>query len=154
MAGGLTAGGLFELLRPDQINKISEASERVKYHAGDIVYKRGEPAEHFFILLSGQVALRLPGKAGVSVMISELIKGAMFGSPLSLTRDSYALTAQCTDDAELLKIKSAVLKDLMDKDLVMGYATQSRISAIYFERYIDTMSKLQAVVMNIPIESD
>jgi len=154
MAGGLTAGGLFEFLRPDQIHKISEAAERVRYHAGDIVYKRGEAAEHFFTVLSGQVALRLPGKAGVSILIDELHKGSMFGSPLSLTRDSYALTAQCTEDAELLKIRSSVLKDLMDKDLVMGYATQSKLSAIYFERYIETMRKLQAVVMNIPIESD
>ena len=39
----------------------------------------------------------------------------------------------------------------MDKDLMMGYALQMRISKVYFERYIETMQKLQAIVMNIPI---
>ena len=41
----------------------------------------------------------------------------------------------------------------MDEDLMMGYALQTRISEIYFNRYIETMKKLQAIVMNIPIES-
>jgi CRP-like cAMP-binding protein len=154
MAGDLTAGGLFEFLRPDQINKISEAAEEVTCAAGDTVFKRGEPALFFFSVLSGSVSLRLPGKAGLSVHIAELGRGAMFGSPLALRKDAYTLTAQCTADAQLLKIKSSVLKDMMDRDPALGYATQSKIAAIYFERYIDTMRKLQAVVMNIPIESD
>ena len=52
-------------------------------------------------------------------------------------------------------IEAAVrqVKKLMEKDLKMGYALQVRISQIYFNRYIDSMQKLQAIVMNIPIES-
>jgi hypothetical protein len=36
---------------------------------------------------------------------------------------------------------------------VMGYATQTLISQVYFKRYIDTMKKLQAVVHAIPLEA-
>ena len=54
---------------------------------------------------------------------------------------------------KLLKIKASTLKKLMDDDLVMGYAVQTAISQIYFKRYIETMNKLQAIVMNIPIET-
>ncbi len=60
----------------------------------------------------------------------------------------YSLTAQCSQASEILKTKSAVLKDLMDKDLIMGYALQARISMVYFERHIETMQKLQGIVMN------
>jgi len=77
----------------------------------------------------------------------------MFGSCVCFYCDTYALTAQCASDAVLLKVKSSVLRDLMDEDLMMGYALQTRISEIYFNRYIETMKKLQAIVMNIPIES-
>ena len=35
----------------------------------------------------------------------------------------------------------------------MGYPLQARLSKIYFNRYIDTMQKLQAIMMNIPTES-
>ena len=40
----------------------------------------------------------------------------------------------------------------MDADLRMGYAMQRRISHIYFKRYLDTMQKLQTVVMSLPVE--
>ena len=48
---------------------------------------------------------------------------------------------------------AATLKELMDTDLVMGYAIQTKISRIYFNRYLDTMKKLQSIVMNLPVEA-
>ena len=76
----------------------------------------------------------------------------MFGSCMCFQRDAYTLTAKCAQDSELLKIEAAALKDLMDRDVQMGYALQTRISAIYFGRYIETMRKLQAVTMSLPME--
>jgi CRP-like cAMP-binding protein len=154
MAVRLTAQGVFEFLRPEHVNRISEASERLSRKAGDTLYERGAKANHFYSVLEGEVALRLPGKSGTNILIEQLTKGAIFGSCVCAYRDSYALTAQCTQDSELLKIEGAVLKSLMDEDLMMGYALQTRISEVYFNRYVETMQKLQCIVMNLPIESD
>ena len=44
------------------------------------------------------------------------------------------------------------LRAIMDGDPRIGYIIQSGISRIYFKRYIETMEKLQAIVMNIPVE--
>ena len=41
----------------------------------------------------------------------------------------------------------------MDQDLLMGYTIQTQISRIYFNRYIETMKKLQSIVMNLPLET-
>lgn len=144
---------IFEFLRPEQVDALSNAAEVKKLKAGETVYQKGEKAEHFYIVLSGQVALRLPGKEGVSIPIDQLSGGAMFGSCVSAAMDSYALTAQCTEDSELLKIGAVSLKRLLDDDPRMGYTIQSKISEIYFRRYIETMRKLQSIVMNIPLES-
>lgn len=76
----------------------------------------------------------------------------MFGSCVCFQRGAYSLTAQCARDSELLRIQSSALKALMDDDVRMGYALQSRLSAIYFGRYIETMRKLQAITMSLPIE--
>jgi hypothetical protein len=35
----------------------------------------------------------------------------------------------------------------------MGYALQTQMSALYFGRYIETMRKLQAIVLNLPIQA-
>jgi len=151
MADRLIAHDVFGFLRPEQVNAISEAAEKVSLSAGDLVYERGASADHLYTVLEGEVALRLPVESGVSIVIDELTQGEMFGSCVCLAMDSYALSAQCVTDTVLLKIESGTLKKLMDEDLKMGYALQTKISALYFRRYIDTALKLQSVVMNLPI---
>lgn len=153
MAPHMTANDVFEFLSPKQLDIISGQANKIQMNAGETIYRMGEPADHLYTVLEGHVALRLPGKGGTSVLIDELGRGATFGSCVSFHGGTYALTAQCTEDTQLLMIKANVLKSLMDDDLVMGYAIQSRISEIYFNRYLETMKKLQAIVMNIPIES-
>jgi len=145
---------VFDFLRPEQVNALSEAAAAVKFRTGDTVYEKGQKAQFFYVVLSGQVSLRLPGKGGVSILIDELTPGSMFGSCVSLESDSYVLTAQCTESAELLKIKASALKRLLDDDARLGYAVQSRISQIYFDRYIEAVKKLQAIISTIPLETD
>jgi CRP-like cAMP-binding protein len=149
----LTREGVFEFLRPDQVDAISNAAEVIKLESDEFVYYEGEVADSLYVLLSGQVALRLPGTAGVSILVGQLAEpGAMFGSSLSFRIGSYVLSAQCLQETELLRIRTSALKRLLDDDPRMGYAIQSKISEVYFKRYLDAMRKLQAIVMNIPLE--
>ncbi len=143
---------VFQFLRPDQVKKISDVAEAVSYRAGNTVYSKGADADHFYIVLEGQISLRLPGSRGVSIQIDELTTGAIFGSCVCFQLLEYSLDAQCTQDSRLLKVSSTTLKELMDQDLVLGYAIQTQISRIYFQRYIETMNKLQSIVMNLPLE--
>jgi len=144
---------VFQFLRPDQVRVISDVAQVVEYQAGQTIYEKGAKADYFYVVLDGQVSLRLPGQSGVSIQIDELTEGAVFGSCICFQLVNYSLNAQCTSDSKLLKIESATLKELMDEDLLMGYTIQTQISRIYFNRYIDTMKKLQSVVMNLPLET-
>jgi CRP-like cAMP-binding protein len=153
MHGQLTSEEVFGFLLPDQVNAISDASEKVSVKAGDMIYERGEKAENVFFVLNGEVTLKLPGAAGVNIVIDQLQRGAMFGGALGYGRSSYALSAQCSGDAQILKVRNSALKSLMDRDPRLGYTLQGYISTAYFNRYVDTMQKLQAIVMNLPVEA-
>ena len=144
---------IFQLLRPEQVNVLSTAAEEISLRAGDAVFRRGEPAENFYVVLEGQVALRLPRPDGVNVLIDEVTEGAIFGSCVCFQIASYTLSATCSADSRVLKIKAATLKKLMDDDPIMGYAIQTLVSRAYFKRYVETMRMLQAVVQSIPLES-
>lgn len=148
----LVAHEMFRFLSPKQIDMISTAAEVTHRAAGDTIYFVGAPATHLYVLLQGQVVLRLPGRGGVSLVIEQLSQGAMFGSCLCLDLDSYYLTAQCVSDVELLRIEAKLLRRLMEEDLTMGFALQTQISKIYFKRYVDTMKKLQSIIMTMPLE--
>jgi len=148
----LGAHEVFRFLLPKQVEAISNAAQVIARVAGDTIYYMGTPATHLYVLLHGQVALRLPGRGGVSLLIEQLADGAMFGSCLCLDLDAYYLTAQCLTDVELLRVEATLLRRLMEGDLMMGFALQQHISKIYFKRYVDTMKKLQSIVMSLPLE--
>jgi len=150
----LEAHEVFRFLRPDQLRSLSESSEELKLEAGEVVYQKGQAPRHLYVVLEGQVVLRMPVRKGVSVLVDQLGPGAMFGSCVCMDLATYTLSAQCTEETRLLKIDALLLKKLMDDDLRMGYAIQTQISKIYFQRYLDAMHKLQAIVMNLSLESE
>lgn len=143
---------VFSYLRPEQINSIHDVSEILDCRAGDLVYSQGEEARHLYVVLRGQVDLQLPGRKGFGILIESLGHDAIFGASASLEPGKYMLTARCRVDSKILKIDAAMLRSLLDKDCRMGYTIQRRITDLYFKRYIETMQKLQAVVMSIPLE--
>ena len=149
----LTGHDLFQFLRPEQVRVLSDAAEEVTLKAGETVFRRGDEADFLFVVLEGRVALRLPSKEGFSTLIDEVPRGAIFGSCICFQLDSYTLDARCTQESKLLKIRAATLKEQLDDDPVMGYAVQTLISRIYFQRYLDTAQKLQAIVQAMPIEA-
>lgn len=148
----LSAQEVFHFLRPDQIHALSETAETVTFESGDTVYFKGGKAKYLYTILEGAVSLRMPGNRGVSLAIDQLQKGELFGACVCLARETYALTAQCTEDCVLLKIDAFALKDLVDEDFRLGHALYQKFADLYFRRYIQTMEKIQAIIMNIPLE--
>jgi len=153
VAERLQSQDFFGLLRPDQVDAISNTAEIQQFKAGDTVYYQGETADHFYVVLEGEVTLRIPGKSGISMPVDQVGPGMMFGSCMCFEIRTYSTTAQCTADSKLMKIEAAVLQQMMDEDPRMGYAIQRRISRIYFMRYLETMRKLQSIVLNLPLEA-
>jgi CRP-like cAMP-binding protein len=135
---------IFDFLTPEQIDALSNASRVIKLKPGETVYRRGEKTEYFYVVLDGLIQLRLSENGSASILIDELTPGAMFGSCISPVFSAYFCTAQCAKESELLQIRNSRLKEILDQDCCLGYAIQSKISQIYFKRYMDTMKKLQA----------
>jgi len=140
----LTKHHIFDYLTPEQIDALSEVAKVIKLKPGDEIYKRGDKTEYFYIVLEGRIELRLPNNGSASIRIDELTPGAMFGSCVSPVFSAYFCTAECADESQLLRIPTDRLKAILDQDCCMGYAIQSKISQIYFKRYMDTMKKLQS----------
>jgi CRP-like cAMP-binding protein len=136
---------VFQFLRPEQVDAISSAAEEITPSTGTPVFLSGEPADYFYAVLGGEVTLYLVGPHGAETVIDQVTPGAIFGSCVCLQIDTYILNAVCTEDSRLLKIRSKVLKKLMDDDLVMGYAIQALVSRVYFKRYVETMRKLKNI---------
>lgn len=143
---------IFRQFRAEQISAISAASEVIKFKAGDIIYRRGQQADSVYVVIEGQVALRIPGSEAMGLAIDICDRGDLFGTSVFFDMGQYALNAECVEDSEILRIDFPVLKDIIERNRLAGLAIQTQIAKVYYNRYINTMQKLQAVVMSIPLD--
>lgn len=145
---------LFGLLSPNEINRLSTACGVAKLKEGDRVCSEGVPASHLFVLINGRVELKRPTKEGPNILVDDLIAGSIFGISSLMGTDRYLLNAECTEDSEVLKIENKVLRQILDENPVVGYAVQRRVSQIVFNRYLNSMERLQSIIQAIPTRSN
>ncbi len=106
---------------------------------GERYYSEVVPASNLFVLLSGRVQLRRPTKGGLSFLVDDVLEGGVFGVSSFTGGGQYLLNAECVEGSEVLKVESQEPLDILDKNPAAGYATQRRISQIFFKRYVDAM---------------
>jgi len=142
---------LFGLLSPTELGLLSNASGTMKLKDGDRVCTEGKPATHFFVLLKGRVELKNRTRQGPSFLVDDLLPGSVFGISSVTDADRYFLDGECVEDSEVLKIEGGALRHVLDVNPQVGYATQRRLSQVFFKRYVDAMEWVQDVVQAIPL---
>jgi CRP/FNR family cyclic AMP-dependent transcriptional regulator len=143
---------LFRSLSIEQANQISKFSFVKKYQAGENIFEYNKPSSHVYMLMEGTVNLRLPASpADVSLVISKIEKGELFGLSPLLDSPRYTATGQCATDTEVLAIEAKPFRELLQSNCLVGFQVMSQVAQIYFERYVEILKNLQDVVSHIPL---
>ncbi len=107
----LTQGELFWGMDNDFVKNVMDKTHKVTASEGDILFKEGEAAWDFYILLKGRVKLSI-GDNGPAVYIAK-DPGQVVGWSTLLGREAYSATAQSLEASVLLKIgKQDFLREL------------------------------------------
>ena len=102
---------LFEKLSDEQLSWISEHGCTMRVPAGGLVLREGDPAENFFVLLSGTVALsRRVGQDDVQTSRTEQ-RGVYMGATQAYLRDDgiprkYLASMRALDDSEFFVLSA------------------------------------------------
>ena len=86
---------IFSLLTSKQIGEISDAAIIKDFEVNEIIYQRKEVAKNLYILLEGEVSLKVPGRNDISIesLSLEIEKisrhGTLFGTNLLFDVNRY-----------------------------------------------------------------
>jgi CRP-like cAMP-binding protein len=106
-------------------NSVSRSIEE-----GGYFFFQGDPAEHLYVLLEGQVKLLQSNPAGQQVNLRTIYPWQVFGA-LGAVRDeaTYPATAQALEDSLGLAITSRALKELMPRRPYLAIGLMQVMSA-------------------------
>jgi len=123
-------------LEKDFLKKFMEITKRETFKSGHALYKEGDRADHFFILLNGRVKISI-GETGHVVYTVDRA-GEFFGWSSLVGRNKYAASAECMETAMLLRIDVGELNRLLEKDAPAGLILYRNLSASLGNRLLQT----------------
>ena len=152
VASILKGHALFSNLSIEEVNQISEFSQRRQYGKNDLVFNCGEKATHMFALLQGSVFLHLPASPEeFRIVVSKVDAGDLFGLSSLLGSEHYILEAKCAEPSDVLVIDSKKLSVLLEGDCTSGFIIMNEVASVYLNRYIEILKMFQGIVTQIPL---
>ena len=139
---------IFSLLTSKQIAEISEAAVIKDFEADQIIYDRKEAATNLFILLEGEVSLRVPSRDDISIesLSLEIEKiaqhGALFGTNLLFDVKRYMTRARVIKPSKVMILDAEKFLEIIQENkcefIVMSY-----LAKVYFQRYVNAMKEFE-----------
>ena len=98
---------------PEEIARMAAGTRRVYAQKGDVLFRRGEPCEGFWIVLYGQVKLSVTSPQGMEKVIEIIGPGLTFGEAIMFMETPYVVGSQALADSLLLHVsKNTVFSEL------------------------------------------
>ena len=149
----LTGHDIFRSFLPEQVAAISKCASARKLEKGEIIHQPDRKATHVFVLLDGQVELRLPsGTSELGFLVSRVSKGELFGIAPLLKSECYTTSALCTRASKVLFVEAKPLIDMLNKNPLIGLKMMSIVAGAYFSRYQSLVERVQKALADLSIE--
>ncbi|MBU3958783.1 MAG: patatin-like phospholipase family protein [Candidatus Omnitrophica bacterium] len=106
---------LFADLSIRELDLIKQRCSFIEYKKGEVIYKEGSPADAFFCVVLGRVAVYTQDQHGNDTVLEFLHRGKYFGIISLLTGEAHSVTAKAINDCLLLIIKKEDFDFILEK---------------------------------------
>jgi CRP/FNR family transcriptional regulator, nitrogen oxide reductase regulator len=93
---------LFAGLGPDQLDDILREARAARYPKNTPVFRQGEPADSFFVLLHGHLRVMKTTPDGQQVVVRYVVPGEVFGVAMAMGWKTYPATPVAVEDSVAL----------------------------------------------------
>ncbi len=142
----LASFSLFAGLSQKQLDLLAPMFWRANFSEGERVFSQGDPANHIYVLESGEVALRFFPYDGGSLDIESIRPGGVFGWSAALGREVYTSAAICVTDVTLIATPGNDLRRLMREHKALGVLLLDRMSQVVAHRLNSFRSQLSRLL--------
>ena len=133
---------VFAGLAPEQLQLIAGCGRNEHVDAGAPLFREGAPADRFFLIRTGAVALEIAAPAGGALAIETLHAGDVVGWSWLFAPYRWHFDGRATAPTSLIAFDGACLRGKCDADHELGYELMRRFAASLVERLQATRLQL------------
>jgi CRP/FNR family transcriptional regulator, cyclic AMP receptor protein len=124
----------FHGLAPEYLDFLARHAARRIVADGDMLFRHGDSARSFFLVLSGHVSVEIPAIEGPVLQLQDLGPGDVVGWSWLIAPHKWNFQARVTLAAEVLEFDGAAVLEHCEQDPRFGYELLKRFSALMSER--------------------
>ena len=149
LEGIVTQHHFFAGLEQQFAGLVSGCARNVRFDAGSYVFRKGEPANEFYLIREGSVALQIAGQGGKPITFQTVGSDEVVGLSWLIPPYRWSFDAKATTRIRAIGIHATCLRDKCEADHDLGYELMKRFMPVLIGR-LDA-ARLQALdVYSVP----
>ena len=118
----------------DQIALVAGCARNHRFDAGQYLFREGEPANEFFLIRQGKVALEIATPGQPPIVMSTLGESEIVGASWLVPPYRWTFDARAVELVRALGIDGACLRGKCEADHHLGYEMMKRFAPILVKR--------------------
>jgi CRP/FNR family cyclic AMP-dependent transcriptional regulator len=124
----------FADLGEDFCNLVCGCAKNVRFEAGQYLFREGEPADQFYLIRHGRVALELTTPGRVSLTLQTLAEGEVVGVSWLIPPYRWTSDARAIELVRAIAMDATCLRQKCEADHHLGYEMMKRVVSILVQR--------------------
>jgi CRP-like cAMP-binding protein len=131
-----------EGLAPAQLALIAGCGQNVHFESGSVLFREGDPADTFFVIRRGAIALDIHVPAREPVTVETLHDGDLLGWSWLFPPYKWSFDGRALEEVSAISLDGACLRGKCDTDHELGYELMKRFAQVIVERLQATRLRL------------
>jgi CRP-like cAMP-binding protein len=123
----------FAGMKDEYTNLIAGCAKNVRFEAGQFVFHEGEPADQFYLLRSGRVALQISAPERV-LTIQTVGESEIVGASWLVPPYRWGFDAKALELSRAIAMDAACLRGKCEGDHDLGYEMMKRFMPVLIQR--------------------
>lgn len=134
---------IFWRMSKDFVKQIMDIAESQTHKKGEWLFREGDPANSFYILLKGHIKLSLGQTGHIVYVVSNA--GEAFGWSSLIGRDCFSASAECMAPSKLLIWDKNKLQKILEKNPADSLLLYKRLAELLGNRLLQSYTIISSV---------
>jgi CRP/FNR family transcriptional regulator, cyclic AMP receptor protein len=132
-------------LKPEHLGLLADSAMRMNYHAGDIIFREGDPANRFYLIERGRVSLQSHRKDEAPVVVQTIGMGDVLGWSWLFPPYYWHFDARATEPTTAIFFYGTRLREQCERDHDFGFEMMKRMTQVAIRRLQATRKEALAI---------
>lgn len=125
---------LLSALKPQQLAQLAAHARQRPLAAGEVLFRQGDPAEHFYVVRDGSVLVGVPAINGPALEVQQLGADEVLGWSWLIPPYRWSFEARAVVDSTLVEFDGKALLQACERDPALGYAVMKVFASLMSTR--------------------